>query len=133
VTPVFFAGGEPNDITRTDVLDEAIFRLHPPRSRSHDQSLTKGMSVPRCACAWLKRDARARYERGFRRLKQWIDAYGASKSIDRPLAGCLRSNSLMSKLLSPLRTPCLLKHGFSYVLLGSIFTVAERVRLLIIG
>jgi hypothetical protein len=82
--PVLFTGGEPDDITRMDVLDGVAFQLHPPRSRSHDQSLTKGMSVPRCACAWLKRDARAGYERGFRRLKQWIDAYGPVTNRQAP-------------------------------------------------
>ncbi len=91
--PVLLTGRKPNDIARMNVLDRSIFPLRPACTRGHDQSLPKGMRVPGCACAWLKGDACAGDERRVGRLKQWIDAYGASKPIGRPLAGCLRSNS----------------------------------------
>src|SRR3954447_12736635 len=60
--PMLFTGRKPNNITRTDVLDRAAFQLDPTSTGRHDQSLTKWMSVPRCACARLKRHAGAGYE-----------------------------------------------------------------------
>jgi hypothetical protein len=136
--PMPFTGRKPNDITRMDVLDGPAFQLDPPSTGRHDQSLTKWMSVPRCACAWLKRNAGAGYERRIGRLKQRIDAHGASKPIGRSLPGCLRPNSfdlqvLISSSSRSIPSKTLAKIVNIYAVRGSIFTVAERLRLPIIG
>jgi hypothetical protein len=133
--PMLFTARKPNDVTRMDVMDGATFHLDPTRTGRYDQSLTKWMSVPRCACARLKGNACAGYERRVRRLKQWIDTYGTGKPIGRSLPGCLRPNSLDFQLLISFFSdpPNIAGIVDVYVLLSSIFTVAERLRLLIIG
>src|ERR1035437_8194180 len=136
--PVLFTGSKPNDIPWMNVLDGATFQLQPTSARRHDQGLTKGMGVPRCACARLKSDTCAGDERWVRRLKQWIDAYGAGEPIGRSLAGCLRSHSfdfqvLHSSFLRFIDSKTLGGIVDVYVLRGSSFTVAERLRWLIIG
>jgi hypothetical protein len=135
--PMLFTGRKPNDITRMDVLDGAAFQLDPSSTGRYDQSLTKWMSVPRCACARLKRNAGPGYQRRVRRLKQWIDAYGAGKPIGRSLPGCLRPNSFDLQVLISSFSRCIPSNTLAegadvYVLLASIFTVAERLRWLII-
>ncbi len=67
--PMLFAGSKPDDITRMDVQYGSTLQLRPPRACCHDQSLTKGMSVPGCARARLERDACASDASRRRRLK----------------------------------------------------------------
>jgi hypothetical protein len=67
--PVLYPGAKPDDIARIDVSNLSTLHLRPSRTRSHDQSLTKGVRVPRGARTRLKRDACPNCAGRFRRLK----------------------------------------------------------------
>src|SRR5437660_1123433 len=57
--PVFFAWREPDDITRSDLLDRPALALRKAAAGRHDQCLSEGMGVPGRARAGLERDAGA--------------------------------------------------------------------------
>src|SRR4051812_45397249 len=57
--PVLFAGREPNNIARADLLDCRPFPLRPAAACRDDQGLPKRVGMPRGSGAWLKSDAGA--------------------------------------------------------------------------
>ena len=99
--PVFFAWREPDDITRSDLLDRPALALRKAAAGRHDQCLSEGMRVPGRARARLERDAGAADARRIWRFEQRVDTDRASEPFGRPLAGRLRAVSLDIHRYSP--------------------------------
>src|SRR5690348_15555117 len=91
---MLLAGRTRNHITRPD--DHGLFAptLRNAESGGNYQGLAERMRVPRCACAGLKSDARARGSSGLARLKQRVDSDAAAEPFGRPSTRGLRTASL---------------------------------------
>jgi hypothetical protein len=81
--PVLLAGGEPDYVTGSDLLDRPVPALNPSTASGHDKSLAEGMGMPRSPSARLKRNARALNKRRIRCLKKWIDADSSREPVGR--------------------------------------------------
>src|SRR3954451_9123540 len=88
---VLFAGREPDDVARADLLNGAALTLHQAEACHDNEGLTKRMRMPGGARAGLKGDERASNAGGLGRAEQGIDAHRASKPVGWAFAGRLRA------------------------------------------
>jgi hypothetical protein len=72
--PMFLAGLEPHDITRSNFLDWSALALNSAAARRDDQELAKRMSMPCGASAGFERDRVAGRARRSVCLEQRVDA-----------------------------------------------------------
>ena len=79
--PVLLAGGEPDDVAGTDLLDWAAPALCPAAARGDDESLAERMRVPGSPRARLECHAGALNEGRIGRLKERIDPHCTGKPV----------------------------------------------------
>src|SRR5689334_9411209 len=82
--PVLLTGRKPDHITGPDLLHWSAFVLGPTAPCRYDESLAERVCVPRCSGARLKSHTRALDKGRIRRLKKWINPYGAGEPIGWP-------------------------------------------------
>src|SRR5208337_3269020 len=82
---------DPDDVSRTNLLDRTAPSLYAAGPSRHDQGLTQRVGVPGCAGARLERDSAADHACRIGRLEQRVNAYGARKILGRSFARRLRT------------------------------------------
>ena len=89
--PVFFAGGKPDDIAGTDLLDGRAFALSQAAAGGDDQRLAERVGMPCGSRARLEGDACTLNECWIRSLEERIDPYCAGEPIGGSFGGGLRT------------------------------------------
>jgi hypothetical protein len=79
--PMFFAGREPDYISRANFLDRPSPALRQAAARGHNQRLPQRMRVPCSSCAWFERDTCAERPCWIVRVEQRIDPDAAANLV----------------------------------------------------
>src|SRR3954469_2862990 len=89
--PMLLARREPDDVTRSYLLDRSSLPLDPAAAGRDDERLTQGVGMPGCPAPGLEGDGIAgRTGRGLR-LEQRVDADRAAEPLGRSLGRRLRA------------------------------------------
>ncbi len=91
--PVFFSGGEPDDVAGVNLFDGTACALDPSAASGDDQGLSEGVGVPGGACSGLEGDGGAGNQGGVGCLKERVDADGAGEPVCGTFAGGLGADA----------------------------------------
>jgi hypothetical protein len=91
--PVFFSGGEPDDVSGAYLFNGAAFALAPSAAGCDDEGLAERMRVPGRPRAGFKGYVGTLDKCRVRRLKQRINPHRAGEPVFRAFAGWLRACS----------------------------------------
>lgn len=90
---------KPNHISGMNLLNRATLPLNPSTARSHNQSLSEWMRMPRSTRSRLERDAGAGNRCRIGRLKERVNPNRAGKPLCRTFARGLRTDAFNLHIL----------------------------------